>query len=167
MDMVDFALGTDTAGSGRVPAAFNNLIGLKPTCGLLSTRGQAGFGGDQDDVVIMPIRNVQRRLTGNQDIRMFFVGVDQRYDSAGVQAAVARLLRDSARAGLTQAEREADAALQDGQSGRRAQALRSRAAQLRGLADRDEQVGQIDFEVAAVGGAFLGLDVEADRKSVV
>lgn len=36
---VSFALGTDTAGSGRVPAAFNNLIGLKPTRGLLSTRG--------------------------------------------------------------------------------------------------------------------------------
>jgi len=37
--VVSFSLGTDTAGSGRVPAAFNNLVGLKPTCGLLSTRG--------------------------------------------------------------------------------------------------------------------------------
>ncbi len=37
--VVDFSLGTDTAGSGRVPAAFNNLVGLKPTKGLLSTRG--------------------------------------------------------------------------------------------------------------------------------
>lgn len=36
---VSFALGTDTAGSGRVPAAFNELVGLKPTRGLLSTRG--------------------------------------------------------------------------------------------------------------------------------
>jgi len=36
---VTFALGTDTAGSGRVPAAFNNLVGLKPTRGLLSTSG--------------------------------------------------------------------------------------------------------------------------------
>jgi allophanate hydrolase len=36
---VSFALGTDTAGSGRVPAAFNNIVGLKPTCGLLSSRG--------------------------------------------------------------------------------------------------------------------------------
>jgi len=34
-----FSLGTDTAGSGRVPAAFNNLVGLKPTLGLLSNRG--------------------------------------------------------------------------------------------------------------------------------
>jgi allophanate hydrolase len=37
--LVDFSLGTDTAGSGRVPAAFNNLVGLKPTRGLISTRG--------------------------------------------------------------------------------------------------------------------------------
>ncbi|WP_419760167.1 allophanate hydrolase [Acidisoma sp.] len=37
--LVSFALGTDTAGSGRVPAAFNNLVGLKPTRGLLSNRG--------------------------------------------------------------------------------------------------------------------------------
>jgi len=37
--LVAFALGTDTAGSGRVPAAFNNLVGLKPTKGLISTSG--------------------------------------------------------------------------------------------------------------------------------
>ncbi len=37
--LVSFALGTDTAGSGRVPAGFNNIVGLKPTRGLLSTRG--------------------------------------------------------------------------------------------------------------------------------
>jgi allophanate hydrolase len=39
LGQVDFALGTDTAGSGRVPAAFNNLVGLKPTRGLVSTAG--------------------------------------------------------------------------------------------------------------------------------
>jgi allophanate hydrolase len=37
--LVPFALGTDTAGSGRVPAAFNNIVGIKPTPGLLSTTG--------------------------------------------------------------------------------------------------------------------------------
>ena len=39
LGLASFALGTDTAGSGRVPAAFNNLVGYKPTLGLLSTRG--------------------------------------------------------------------------------------------------------------------------------
>lgn len=39
LGQVSFALGTDTAGSGRVPAVLNNLIGHKPTKGLLSTRG--------------------------------------------------------------------------------------------------------------------------------
>jgi allophanate hydrolase len=37
--LVDFALGTDTAGSGRVPAAFQRIVGWKPSCGLVSTRG--------------------------------------------------------------------------------------------------------------------------------
>ncbi|MEM6710656.1 MAG: allophanate hydrolase [Pseudomonadota bacterium] len=37
--IVPFALGTDTAGSGRVPAALNNIVGLKPSLGALSARG--------------------------------------------------------------------------------------------------------------------------------
>ncbi|NQD96008.1 allophanate hydrolase, partial [Pseudomonas sp. CrR25] len=39
LGVASFALGTDTAGSGRVPAALNNLVGLKATKGLLSTAG--------------------------------------------------------------------------------------------------------------------------------
>lgn len=37
--IVPLSLGTDTAGSGRVPAAFNNIVGLKPSLGLISTAG--------------------------------------------------------------------------------------------------------------------------------
>ena len=37
--LVPLALGTDTAGSGRVPAALNNIVGLKPSLGLISTAG--------------------------------------------------------------------------------------------------------------------------------
>ncbi|MGW5652394.1 allophanate hydrolase [Streptomyces humi] len=39
LGIVDFALGTDTAGSGRIPAAFNGIVGLKPTRGLVPTAG--------------------------------------------------------------------------------------------------------------------------------
>jgi allophanate hydrolase len=39
LNLVSFALGTDTAGSGRVPAGFNNIVGLKPTRGTISTSG--------------------------------------------------------------------------------------------------------------------------------
>ncbi|MYM63209.1 allophanate hydrolase [Pseudomaricurvus sp. HS19] len=39
LGLVSFSLGTDTAGSGRVPACFNNLVGVKPSIGLLSASG--------------------------------------------------------------------------------------------------------------------------------
>jgi allophanate hydrolase len=50
---VNFALGTDTAGSGRVPAAFNNLVGMKPTRGLLSTTGVVPACRSLDCVTIL------------------------------------------------------------------------------------------------------------------
>jgi putative ABC transport system permease protein len=65
--------------------------------GVLSTRGQAGFGGDQDDVIIMPIKQVQRRFTGNQDIRLMLVGTDPAYDSDQVQNSISDLLRERRR----------------------------------------------------------------------
>src|SRR5882724_7514402 len=52
---VSFSLGTDTAGSGRVPAAFNNLIGLKPTRGLLSTAGVVPACRSLDSVSIFAL----------------------------------------------------------------------------------------------------------------
>ena len=39
LGQVSFTLGTDTAGSGRVPAAFNNVVGLKPSPGVITTAG--------------------------------------------------------------------------------------------------------------------------------
>jgi putative ABC transport system permease protein len=61
--------------------------------GVLSTRGQGGFG-DQDDVIIMPIKQVQRRFTGNRDIRLMLVGVDPAYDGAQVQESIKQVLRE-------------------------------------------------------------------------
>ena len=67
--------------------------------GVLSTRGQAGFGGDQDDVVIMPIKTVQRRFAGNQDVSALLVGVDEAYSSQQVQEAITDLLRERRKIG--------------------------------------------------------------------
>ncbi|MBS0233706.1 MAG: allophanate hydrolase [Proteobacteria bacterium] len=53
--MVSFSLGTDTAGSGRVPAALNNIVGLKPTKGIISTRGVVPACKSQDVVSIFAL----------------------------------------------------------------------------------------------------------------
>jgi allophanate hydrolase len=52
---VAFSLGTDTAGSGRVPAGFNNIVGLKPTKGWLSTAGVVPACRTQDCVSIFAL----------------------------------------------------------------------------------------------------------------
>jgi allophanate hydrolase len=53
--LASFALGTDTAGSGRVPAAFNNLVGLKPTKGLIPLRGVVPACATLDCVSILAL----------------------------------------------------------------------------------------------------------------
>jgi allophanate hydrolase len=55
---VDFSLGTDTAGSGRVPAGLNHIVGLKPTKGLISTHGVLPAARSADAVSIFS-RDVQ------------------------------------------------------------------------------------------------------------
>jgi putative ABC transport system permease protein len=62
--------------------------------GVLATRGQSGFGNDQDDVVIMPLKTVQRRFTGNRDLRSIMVAVDPAYETSDVQASLTALLRE-------------------------------------------------------------------------
>ncbi|MDF0541460.1 ABC transporter permease [Sphingobium sp. H39-3-25] len=62
--------------------------------GLLATRGQGGFGQDQDDVVMMPIKFVQRRFTGNRDISLIMVAVDDAYETSAVQSTLEDLMRE-------------------------------------------------------------------------
>jgi allophanate hydrolase len=50
--LVTFALGTDTAGSGRVPAGMNNIVGIKPTRGVVSTHGVVPACRAQDCVSV-------------------------------------------------------------------------------------------------------------------
>jgi putative ABC transport system permease protein len=61
--------------------------------GTLASRGQGGFQ-DQDDVVLMPIKAVQRRFSGNRDIRFIMVAVDDTYETASVQRSIETLLRE-------------------------------------------------------------------------
>ncbi|MEO6093987.1 MAG: allophanate hydrolase [Novosphingobium sp.] len=53
--LASFALGTDTAGSGRVPAMINNIVGIKPTPGLISNRGMVPACESLDCVSIFAI----------------------------------------------------------------------------------------------------------------
>ena len=56
--LVSFALGTDTAGSGRVPASFNNLLGFKPTRGKISCRGVVPACKSLDCVSILSLIHI-------------------------------------------------------------------------------------------------------------
>ena len=62
--------------------------------GVLSKRGQGGFGQDTDDQVVMPLKTVMRRLTGNQDVQIIQVAVQQQFDSGKVDDQISSLLRE-------------------------------------------------------------------------
>jgi putative ABC transport system permease protein len=62
--------------------------------GAMAKRGQGGFGQDQDDQVVMPIKTVMRRFTGNREIRAFQVAVDKNYDTQTVSRDLTALLRE-------------------------------------------------------------------------
>jgi allophanate hydrolase len=68
--LVNFALGTDTAGSGRVPAGLNNIVGLKPSRGLVSARGVVPACQSLDCVSIFTL-TVPDAVTVLQVIRGF------------------------------------------------------------------------------------------------
>jgi putative ABC transport system permease protein len=65
--------------------------------GLLGAKGQGGFGQDQDDVIVLPINTVQRRLTGNTNVGTLMVSVADGADTAQVQRDIASLLRERRR----------------------------------------------------------------------
>ncbi|WP_066532927.1 allophanate hydrolase [Erythrobacter sp. CCH5-A1] len=118
--LVAFALGTDTAGSGRVPAAFNHLVGLKPSKGRWSTRGLvpacrsldcitvftdapgdaalvdtmlAGFDGEDAfsrPLADVPLTGARRIGVPRKDQRQFFGDVEAEYLYDRALAALAR-----------------------------------------------------------------------------
>jgi putative ABC transport system permease protein len=62
--------------------------------GVLSVKGQSGFGQDQDDVVLIPLRTLQRRMTGNADVGSILVSARDGVATEKVQADLERLLRE-------------------------------------------------------------------------
>jgi putative ABC transport system permease protein len=65
--------------------------------GLLGAKGQSGMGQDQDDLVIMPLRAVQRRLVGNTDVSAIFVSAKSSELTASAQRQLEALLRQRRR----------------------------------------------------------------------
>jgi len=62
--------------------------------GVFATRGSVGGGGDDDNSVLMPLTNVQRRFTGDDNIGYMSVSYDAAYDSAAMTRALIDLLRE-------------------------------------------------------------------------
>ncbi len=65
--------------------------------GLLASKGQSAMGSDQDDTIVMPIRTVQRRLTGNTDVRALMVSVKDGVSTDKVKKQVEQLMRERRR----------------------------------------------------------------------
>ena len=62
--------------------------------GLLAEKGEASFGGDLDDSVLMPLRTFQRRISGSTDISSILISAEDETDTTKVQADIERLLRE-------------------------------------------------------------------------
>ncbi len=62
--------------------------------GVLETKGASGFGTDQDDIVVMPLKTVQRRVIGNTDVPLIYVAVADGYTTADVTDGIEVLLRE-------------------------------------------------------------------------
>jgi len=62
--------------------------------GLLKAKGQSSMGSDQDDTVVMPVRTVQRRLSGNQDINRITISVKESTSIDAVKEQLTELLRE-------------------------------------------------------------------------
>lgn len=62
--------------------------------GVLESKGQAAIGGDQDDLVVMPIQTFQRRVSGNTRVSAILVSVDSQIDRALVTESIRLLMRE-------------------------------------------------------------------------
>ena len=62
--------------------------------GVLGSKGQGAMGNDQDDVVLLPLHTVQRRVLGNQRVNTLLVSMEDGSDSDRIKASLSQLLRE-------------------------------------------------------------------------
>ena len=62
--------------------------------GVLASKGQGAFGNDQDDTVVVPLRTLQRRVTGNTRVNTLLVSMQDGSDSTRLKASLTQLLRE-------------------------------------------------------------------------
>ncbi|MGH6866647.1 MAG: ABC transporter permease [Methyloceanibacter sp.] len=82
---------------GSTPALGRRIRVNKISCeviAVLEEKGESGFGSDRDDVLLMPLRTVHRRIAGNTDVNTINVSAMDGVDTAKVQADIERLLRE-------------------------------------------------------------------------
>ena len=67
--------------------------------GLLESKGQSAMGSDQDDTIVMPLRTVQRRLTGSDDVNTILVSVKEGHSTDRVKDQITSLMRERRKIG--------------------------------------------------------------------
>lgn len=65
--------------------------------GLLQAKGASSFGNDQDDIALMPIKALQRRITGNQDVSMIYIAVRDGVSTSRATEEISLLMRERRR----------------------------------------------------------------------
>ena len=92
---------------GRQNPVGSNIRLNKFSCeiiGLLEAKGQSNMGSDQDDIVVIPLRTFQRRVAGNDDVRMIQVSVREGKSTDKAKEEIIRLMRT--RRHLSQSEED-------------------------------------------------------------
>jgi len=82
---------------GALPALGTPLRVRQISCtvvGVLASKGQGAFGNDQDDMVLLPLKTLQRRITGNTRVNTLLVSMTDGSDATRVKAGLTQLLRE-------------------------------------------------------------------------
>ena len=82
---------------GSTPALGQALRVKQMSCevvGVLASKGQGSFGNDQDDMVLVPLKTLQRRITGNTRVNTLLVSMAEGSDPARIKSSLTQLLRE-------------------------------------------------------------------------